>query len=188
MTRSRTAVSPRRFAPSERTSIGCTHVPRASKNLHPTSRFCALNPSHSAANPLLSAENLRRYLRWPVTVPPSLPVRSCGGSQFFTSNATRRLTRSMTQRSHPRQQTNHPPAVLGIWWAAPPGPAAFQNRGHAAKFRCKRNQPQPADPGAPATLVAVMQPRSSHARGESTAGKSNHAHDARKPSQDITRA
>ena len=98
------------------------------------------------------------------------------------------LTRSMTQRSHPRQQTNHPPAVLGIWWAAPPGPAAFQNRGHAAKFRCKRNQPQPADPGAPATLVAAMQPRSSHARGESTAEKSNHAHDARKPSQDITRA
>ncbi len=77
---------------------------------------------------------------------------------------------------------------LGHLVGRPSGAAVFQNRGHAAKFRCKRNQPQPADPGAPATLVAVMQPRSSHARGESTAGKSNHAHDARKPSQDITRA
>jgi hypothetical protein len=77
---------------------------------------------------------------------------------------------------------------LGHLVGRPSGAAVFQNRGHAAKFRCKRNQPQPADPGAPATLVAAMQPRSSHARGESTAGKSNHAHDARKPSQDITRA
>ena len=152
MTRSRTAVSPRRFAPSERTSIGCTHVPRASKNLHPTSRFCALNPSHSAANPLLSAQNLRRYLRWPVTVSPSLPVRSCGGSQFIMSNATRCLARSMTQRSHPRQQTNHPPAVLGIWWAAPPGRQNSKIADTPRSFAASETSPSPPIP--------VRQPRS----------------------------